>query len=62
VGHKLATFICSENHEDLIVLKQLIAAGKVAPAIDRTFPLSEVPKAIRYMQDGHVRGKVVITV
>ena len=46
----------------LVVLKELIEAGKVTPVIDRTFPLSEVPEAIRYLESGQARGKVVITV
>jgi NADPH:quinone reductase-like Zn-dependent oxidoreductase len=46
----------------LVVLKELIEAGKITPVIDRTFPLSEVPEAIRYLESGRVRGKVVITV
>jgi NADPH:quinone reductase-like Zn-dependent oxidoreductase len=62
VGQKLGTFVSSENHDDLIVLKDLIEAGKVTPVIDRTYPMSEVPEAIRYMRDGHARGKLVITV
>jgi NADPH:quinone reductase-like Zn-dependent oxidoreductase len=62
VGQKLGTFISKENHEDMLVLKELIEAGKVTPVIDRTYPLSEVPQAIRYVQEGHARGKVVITV
>jgi NADPH:quinone reductase-like Zn-dependent oxidoreductase len=62
VGQKLGTFVSSENHEDMIVLKELIEFGKVAPLIDRTYPLSEVPEAIRYLEEGHARGKVVITV
>ena len=62
VGQKLGTFIASENNADLIVLKGLIESGKVTPAIDRTYPLGEVPAAIRYMEEGHARGKVVITV
>jgi NADPH:quinone reductase-like Zn-dependent oxidoreductase len=62
VGHKLGTFISSENHEDMIVLKDLIESGKVTPGIDRTYPLSEVPEAIRYLEGGHTQGKVVITV
>jgi NADPH:quinone reductase-like Zn-dependent oxidoreductase len=62
VGQKLGTFIASENKKDLLVLKELIESGQVTPAIDRTYPLSEVPAAIRYMQEGHARGKVVITV
>jgi NADPH:quinone reductase-like Zn-dependent oxidoreductase len=62
VGHKLGTFISSENHEDMIVLKDLIESGNVTPVIDRTYPLSEVPEAIRYLEGGHTQGKVVITV
>ncbi|MGH3147260.1 MAG: NAD(P)-dependent alcohol dehydrogenase [Rubrobacter sp.] len=62
VSQKLGTFVNSENHEDMIVLKELIESGKVAPVIDRTYPLAEVPEAIRYLQEGHARGKVVITV
>ena len=46
----------------MIVLKQLIEAGKVTPMIDRTYPLGEAPEAIRYLEQGHARGKVVITV
>lgn len=62
VSQKLVTFICSENHQDLIVLQELIESGKVTPVIDRTYPLTGVPEAIRYLQEGGVRGKVVITV
>ena len=62
VGERLTTFISSENHEDMIVLKELIESGKVTPVIDRTYPLSEVPEAIRYLRQGRARGKVVITV
>jgi NADPH:quinone reductase-like Zn-dependent oxidoreductase len=46
----------------LVVLKELIEAGKVTPVIDRTFPLREVPEAIRYLESGQARGKIVITV
>jgi NADPH:quinone reductase-like Zn-dependent oxidoreductase len=62
VGQKLGSLMASENSADLIALGELIDAGKVAPAIDRTYPLSEVPAAIRYLLKGKVRGKVVITV
>jgi NADPH:quinone reductase-like Zn-dependent oxidoreductase len=62
VGQKLTTFISAQNHEDLIVLSKLIEAGKITPVIDRTYPLSEAPKAIRYLEQGHARGKIVITV
>jgi NADPH:quinone reductase-like Zn-dependent oxidoreductase len=62
VGQKLRTFVSSENHQDMIVLKELIECGKLTPVIDRTYPLAEVPEAIRYLQEGRARGKVVITV
>ena len=62
VGQKLGTFISKEKGEDLIVLKELIEGGKVTPVIGRTYPLSEVPEAIRQIERGHARGKVVITV
>jgi NADPH:quinone reductase-like Zn-dependent oxidoreductase len=60
-GQKLGTFICKENFVDLLVLKDLIEAGKLTPVIDRTYPLAGVPDAIRRLQDGRVQGKLVIT-
>lgn len=48
--------------EDLVVIKELLEAGKVVPVIDRRYPLSETAEAIRYLETGHARGKVVITV
>ena len=48
--------------EDLQVLKELIEAGKVTPVIDRTYPLSDAPEAVRQWEEGHARGKIVITV
>ena len=62
VGQQLRSLTSTERRDDLQVLKQLIEAGKVVPVIDRTYPLREVPEAIRYMRAGHARGKVVITV
>ncbi|MBA2624354.1 MAG: NAD(P)-dependent alcohol dehydrogenase [Acidimicrobiia bacterium] len=62
VSQKLGTFVSTPNHEDLLVLKELVESGKVAPVIDRTYPLAEVPEAIRYLEEGHARGKVVISV
>jgi NADPH:quinone reductase-like Zn-dependent oxidoreductase len=62
VGQRLGTFVSRENHGDLIVLKELIEAGKITPVVDRAYPLSDVPDAIRYMREGRARGKLVITV
>ena len=49
------------NKKDLVFIKELLETGKVVAVIDRTYPLSEVPEAIRYLEEGHARGKVVIT-
>jgi NADPH:quinone reductase-like Zn-dependent oxidoreductase len=48
--------------EDVVTLTRLIEAGGVTPVIDRTYPLSEVPESLRYQEEGHPRGKIVITV
>jgi NADPH:quinone reductase-like Zn-dependent oxidoreductase len=45
-----------------MILQELLASGKVKPVIDRTYSLSEVPEAVRYLEEGHARGKVVIRV
>ena len=60
VSQKLRPFLAHSSKADLIVLRELLAAGKVAPVIDRSYPLSDVPEAIRYLEEGHARGKVVI--
>jgi NADPH:quinone reductase-like Zn-dependent oxidoreductase len=62
VGQKLVSFTVQPNRGDLEFLRELIEAGKVRLAIDRTYPLNEVPDAVRYLEEGHARGKVVITV
>jgi NADPH:quinone reductase-like Zn-dependent oxidoreductase len=59
---KVQPFLAKKSGEDLAVLKELIEAGKIRPVIDRAYPLSEVPGAIRYLEDGRAQGKVVITV
>jgi NADPH:quinone reductase-like Zn-dependent oxidoreductase len=61
VGQRLRGFVSKENREDLEALSELIEAGKVTPVIDRTYPLMDAPDAIRYLEQGHPRGKVVIT-
>ena len=59
---KLGNLSMKANKGDLIFMKGLLEAGEVTPVIDRTYPLSEVPEAMRYLEEGHARGKVVITV
>ena len=51
-----------QNKEDLVFMKELLEDGKITPVIDRAYPLSEIPEAIRYLEEGHATGKVVITV
>ena len=55
-------FVADSNRKDMIALKDLIEAGKVTPVIDRSYPLSDVPEALGYAEQGHVPGKVVIAV
>jgi NADPH:quinone reductase-like Zn-dependent oxidoreductase len=62
VSERMVSFTVSPNRDDLGLLKDLIEAGRVTPVIDRTYALDEVPDAIRYLEDGHARGKVIITV
>ena len=62
VRERLRPFLSLPKKEDLVVLKELIEACKVTPVIDRTYALREVPEAIRYLEERHARGKVVITV
>ena len=62
VRQKLGFFISKERREDLEELRKLLEAGTVRPVVDRTFPLEEVPAAIRYLRDGRARGKVVIAI
>jgi NADPH:quinone reductase-like Zn-dependent oxidoreductase len=61
-SQKMPFFMAKNSTDDLLVLKDLIEAGKITPAIDRTYPLSETADALRYLEKGHARGKVVITV
>jgi len=61
VRQRLVFFIAKLPKDDLILLKDLIEAGKVTSVIDRTYSLRETPKAIRYVEEGHARGKVVVT-
>jgi NADPH:quinone reductase-like Zn-dependent oxidoreductase len=61
VSQQLRMIVATAKAADLEILKELIEAGKVAPVIDKTFPLSETPAALGYLAAGHARGKLVIT-
>jgi NADPH:quinone reductase-like Zn-dependent oxidoreductase len=61
-GRKMTTVSAKPNQQDLAFMKGLIEADKVKPVIDRRYPLSEASEALRYLGEGHARGKVVITV
>jgi NADPH:quinone reductase-like Zn-dependent oxidoreductase len=61
VSQPLVPFLARRRKEDLIIMQELLEAGKVTPVIDRTYPLSEASEAVRYLEEGHARGKVVIT-
>ena len=54
--------IAKINQQDLVYVKELLEAGKVVPVIERRYPLNETAEALRYLEEGHARGKVVITV
>jgi NADPH:quinone reductase-like Zn-dependent oxidoreductase len=62
VGQRLRGLATKVKREDLITLTELVEAGTLRPVIDRTYPLIEVPDAIRYLEEGHSRGKIVITI
>jgi NADPH:quinone reductase-like Zn-dependent oxidoreductase len=61
-SQKFVTYIAKLTKDDLNVLRDLMQSGKVAPVIDRTYKLSETQAAVRYLEEGHARGKVVITI
>jgi NADPH:quinone reductase-like Zn-dependent oxidoreductase len=61
-NQKMGNMLARPNQKDLAFLKELLEAGKIIPVIDRCYPLSEVPEAIRYLEEGHAKGKIVITV
>jgi NADPH:quinone reductase-like Zn-dependent oxidoreductase len=58
---KTKFFVAKINKKDLVFLKDLLENGKVKPVIDRRYPLSEVPEALRYLEEGHAKGKIIIT-
>ena len=60
-NQKFVFYIAKLTKDDLNVLRDLMQSGKVAPVIDRTYKMSETQDAVRYLEEGHARGKVVIT-
>ncbi len=61
-NRKLVGVLAKGNNQDLVTIAGFMESGTVSPVIDRRYPLSEVPDAIRYVEDGHARGKVIITI
>ena len=61
-NRQLRAFLATPNREDLLVLKELIEDGKLRPVVDRTYSFEEIPEAIRHVESGRARGKVVISV
>ena len=62
LGQRLTTFVSKETADDLAPLREMIEAGTVVPAVDRVYPLDEVPEAMRHLVEGTARGKIAITV
>jgi NADPH:quinone reductase-like Zn-dependent oxidoreductase len=61
-GQKLGGVSAKVSQNDLLILKEMIEAGKIVPVIDKRFPFKETPEAVRYLGTGHARGKVVILI
>ena len=61
VSQKFVAYIANFNKEDLMVLADLMQSGKMTPVIDKTYKLNETADALRYLETGHARGKVVIS-
>jgi NADPH:quinone reductase-like Zn-dependent oxidoreductase len=62
VRQRLRRYLSTPNHDDLVVLTNLVESGRLRPVIDRTFPLPETPAALAYIEAGHARGKVVVSI
>ena len=61
-GKNIRMLVVPQNRADLLAITALCERGEITPVIDRQYPLHEVPEAMRYVADGHAKGKVVITV
>jgi len=63
MGRKKARLMLAKiNNRDLVTLKDLVESGKIAPVIDRSYPLRNAAEAVRYLEEGHAQGKVVLAV
>jgi NADPH:quinone reductase-like Zn-dependent oxidoreductase len=62
VNQQMGMMMADSNQKDLTILADMMQSGKVKAVIDRTYKLDQVPEALRYLEQGHARGKVVITV
>jgi len=60
-GRKMGGVSAKRSQKDLVILKELLEAGKIVPVIDKRFSLNKAAEALRYLGEGHARGKVVIT-
>ena len=61
IDQNFAMFVATMNSDDLATLAELMRSGEITPVIDRRYPLNEVPAAIRYSEEGHARGKILVT-
>jgi NADPH:quinone reductase-like Zn-dependent oxidoreductase len=61
-NQKFGNLLARPNHADLMLLKDFIESGKMKPVVERRYTLGDVPDAIRYIEEGHARGKVIVTV
>jgi len=61
VRQSLKRYLSTPSHADLVVLAELVEAGRLTPVIDKTYPLHETAAALRHIESGHARGKVVVS-
>jgi NADPH:quinone reductase-like Zn-dependent oxidoreductase len=59
---KISGMMAKPNSGDLTIIKDLIEKGKISPVIDRKYPFQELPEAMRYLEEGHARGKIIVSI
>ena len=62
VDQQMGMMLARTDQTDLETLGEMVDSGKLAPVIDRVYPMQELPEAMRYLEEGHARGKVVVTI